>query len=247
MADQSAAGSASLCCPEDCEDVAQSRPDTWISSAPCYDESFVDHLFVSETQQQVLHSSDYLPFRLHPTSRQDSINWILKVLLMIRLLNSAYHPGTFCIYLWVVIAFFGFIECRSIHIIGSSRWRLFSPSIISTVFCLHILFRYILLCPVGIYIFFFCIGIFIYWLEYYLITVTGDGWESRGVDGHINCFRWRVYHWLLKWRSYTYHCWWTCRFWSLDTFLSPRQYREWSFWWWRISIGVFAPSLPSIF
>lgn len=151
MSGHSAAGSASLCCPEDCEDVAQSRTDdTWISSPLCYDESFVNHLFVTEAQQQVRHSSDYFPFHLHPTSRQDSINWILKVLLINRLLNSAYHIR-YVLHLSVSSNYvLWIIECRSIHIIGLSRWRLFSPSIISTVFCLLILFRYILLCPVGI-------------------------------------------------------------------------------------------------
>lgn len=76
MSGHSATGSASLCCPEDVGE--QSRPGTWISSPPCYDESFFDHLFVSETKQ-VLHSVDYLPFCRNPTSRQDSIHWILKV------------------------------------------------------------------------------------------------------------------------------------------------------------------------
>ncbi|XP_027160338.1 cyclin-D4-1-like [Coffea eugenioides] len=81
MSEHSAAGSAPLYCPEDTDEVVQSHPDAAIPyNQEPDDESTINHLFDSESHH--MPSPDYLLRRLclhHLTSRQDSINWILKV------------------------------------------------------------------------------------------------------------------------------------------------------------------------
>ncbi|KAL3538789.1 hypothetical protein ACH5RR_002155 [Cinchona calisaya] len=80
MSDHSAAGSTPLYCDENTDEVIQSFPDTWISSPSDDDDStiIITHLFDSESRY--IHSPDSLRrLSLHLTSRQDSINWILKV------------------------------------------------------------------------------------------------------------------------------------------------------------------------
>lgn len=80
MSEHSAAGSAPLYLPEDTDEVVQSHPDASIPYDDDNDDSTITHLFDSQCHH--MPSPDNLLSRLslhHLTSRQDSINWILKV------------------------------------------------------------------------------------------------------------------------------------------------------------------------
>ena len=131
--------------PDDAEDVVSWDSDAWISDpgsssliyadCPPFDESTIDRLFGSEEDHRPV--EDYLcrcrDRSVDVTSRQDSINWILKVGVCV----VKYGNVKVCL---ERIGDFG--RCRCMHTITSDRLRRFSPLTTWTVFSPVMLFRY---------------------------------------------------------------------------------------------------------